>query len=75
MRCSGRIFQEKSKVRIKMQKALPDMVREAPEPIPKCQRDLAGSGKMAENFENSFLEEFLKIMLANQRPIPYNFNS
>lgn len=22
------------------------MVREAPEPIPKCQRDLAGSGKM-----------------------------
>ena len=72
MRGSSRIFQEKRKVRIKMQKALPDMVREAPEPIPKCQRDLAGSGKMA---ENSFLEEFLKIMLANQRPMPYNFNS
>jgi hypothetical protein len=71
MRGSGRVFQEKRKVRIKMQKALPDMVREAPEPIPKCQRDLAGSGKMA---ENSFLEEFLKIMLANQRPMPYNFN-
>jgi hypothetical protein len=72
MRGSGRVSEEKSKVRIKMQKALPDMVREAPEPIPKCQRDLAGSGKMA---ENSFLEEFLKIMLANQRPMPYNFNS
>lgn len=72
MRGSGRVSEEKSKVRIKMQKALPDMVREAPEPIPKCQRDLAGSGKMAENL---FLEEFLKIMLANQRPMPYNFNS
>ena len=69
---SGRISEEKSKIRFKMQKALPDMVREAPEPIPKCQRALAGSGKMA---ENSFLEEFLKIMLANQRPMPYNFNS
>ena len=72
MRGSGRVSEEKSKVRIKMQKALPDMVREALEPIPKCQRDLAGFGKMA---ENSFLEEFLKIMLANQRPMPYNFNS